>query len=170
MKLIESKTLGTAAATVEFTSIPSTFTDLVVVGSARNTATGADAIFIGLNGSALNFSARYLQGNGSSASSSTLARFAANSVGGSETANTFSNFQIYLPNYTGATNKSYSADTVSENNATTAYQTLIAGLWSNTAAITSLSLTTNSGNLAVGTTVSLYGILKGTDGIVTTSP
>jgi hypothetical protein len=169
MKLIESKTLSTAAASIEFTSIPVTYTDLVILGSARNTATSADTLLFSLNGSSTGFTARFLQGNGASASSSTIDRFAANAVGGSETSNTFSNFQIYIPNYAGSTNKSYSTDTVSENNSTTAFQTLIAGLWSNTAAITSLTLTTGSGNLAIGTTISLYGITKGSDGIVTTS-
>jgi hypothetical protein len=169
MQLIETKTLGAAAASIEFTSIPQTYTDIVILGSARNTATSVDTLLFSLNGSTTGFTARFLEGNGASASSGTIARFAANAVGGTETSNTFSNFQIYIPNYAGSTNKSYSTDTVSENNATTALQPLIAGLWSNTAAISSLTLTTNSGDLAIGTTISLYGITKGSDGIVTTS-
>ena len=169
MKLIESKTLGTAAASIEFTSIPQTFTDLVLLGSARNTATAADTILFSFNSSTTGFTSRYLQGTGATSQTGTLDRFAANTVGGTDTSNTFSNFQIYIPNYAGSTNKSYSTDTVTENNSTTSFQTLIAGLWSNTSAITSITLGSNSGNLAIGTIISLYGITKGSDGIVTTS-
>ena len=169
MTLIETKTLGSAQASIEFTSIPQDGTDLLVLGSARNTATTAETILFSFNSSTSNFTARFLQGNGASASSSTLARFAANTVGGTETSNTFSNFQIYIPNYAGATNKSYSTDTVTENNATTAFQTIIAGLWSNTSAITSITLTSGSGNLAIGTTISLYKITKGSDGTTVVS-
>jgi hypothetical protein len=169
MQLVESKTLGTAVASIEFTSIPQNGTDLVLLGSARNTATAADTILFSFNSSTANFSAKFLQGSGSASSSSTIARFAATAVGGTETASTFSNFQIHIPNYSGSTNKSYSTDTVTENNATQAFQTLISGLWSDTSAITSITLTTNSGNLAVGSTISLYKITKGSDGIVTTS-
>jgi hypothetical protein len=85
------------------------------------------------------------------------------------TANTFGNIQIYFPNYAGSTNKSYSVDSVTENNETVAYQTILAGLWSNTAAITTATFTAESGNFAIGSTISLYKITKGSDGIVTTS-
>jgi hypothetical protein len=66
--------------------------------------------------------------------------------------------EIYFPNYASATNKSFSIDSVTENNATLANQFLTAGLWSNTAAITSITLLAASGNLAYYSTASLYGI------------
>ena len=84
------------------------------------------------------------------------------------TANTFGNSVIYIANYAGSTYKSFSKDSITENNATAADQGVGAGLWSNTAAITSLSLTVTS-NMVAGSTFSLYGITKGSDGIVTTS-
>jgi hypothetical protein len=172
MTLIETKTLGTAAASIEFTSIPQTFTDLLIVSSLRSTRNaGIDTSIIRFNGITTGYSLRELGGDGAAAftgSSSTagagLATDAAN------TANTFANNSCYIPNYAGSTNKSFSTDTVNETNATTAYQILLANLWSNTAAITSFILTPNVGpNWAAGSTVSLYGITKGSDGIVTTS-
>jgi hypothetical protein len=60
-------------------------------------------------------------------------------------------------------------DTVSENNATAAFQRIIAGLNNSTAAITSINFFPSSGNFVAGSTISLYGITKGSDGIVTTS-
>jgi len=165
MTLIETKTLGTAAASIEFTSIPSTFTDLRMFWSMRGTNSIVE-LLISINGSTSDFTARYLQGDGTLRGSATGTRIAGIVQNFS---NTFSNGSLYLPNYTGSTSKSYSIDDVAEANQTTAYQTLVAGLWSNSAAINSITLTAASGDLVAGSTVSLYGILKGTDGIVTTS-
>jgi hypothetical protein len=171
MKLIESKTLGTAAASIEFTSIPQDATDLVVLVSVRTVAGDPYAMYISFNGSTSDFSARYLYGNpalGSPVQTGTLARYVG-SVSATYTANTFNNGAIYIPNYSGSTNKSYSVDQVTENNATAADANIIAGLWANTAAITSLAITPAANEFAIGSTVSLYKITKGSDGIVTTS-
>ena len=157
-KLIETITVGSGgAASIEFGSIPQTYTDLKVVFSLRSSTSG-NQILISLNGLTTNFDSLYLSGNGASVSSGTLARYVGASGYTSETASVFSNGEIYLPNYAGSTNKSFSADTVSENNGTTAYTALVAGLWSNTAAITSLTLTNNTGNWIQYSSASLYGI------------
>jgi hypothetical protein len=66
---------------------------------------------------------------------------------------------MYIPNYTSSTNKSISFDIVSENNATLAYATLEAWLWSQTAAITSIGFTgLYGGSIASNSTFSLYGL------------
>jgi hypothetical protein len=168
MTLIETKTLGTAAASIEFTSIPQDGTDLVVKVSSRIDTTTFFAL-ISFNGSTANFTSRRLHGDGSASSASYTTGRVLWTSGSTDTSNTFGNADIYIPNYAGATNKSYSCDSVSENNSTTAYQNLMAGLWSQTAAITSLAITANSGNFVAGSTISLYKITKGTDGIVVTS-
>jgi hypothetical protein len=169
MQLIETKTLGADAASIEFTSIPQDFTDLVVLISARNSST-SNFFRIEINGSSSNFTERALTSTGSAASSSTgsAGPFGRMSIS-TNTANTFGNTQFYLPNYAGATNKSISVDAVSENNATEALMTLLAGLWSQTAAITSVLFRTGANDFVAGSTFSLYGITKGSDGIVTTS-
>ena len=157
-KLIETVTVGVGgAASIEFTSIPATFTDLKVVMSLRM-SDSATQILLSLNGSTSNFSARWLLGDGSSALSGTLARYVGASTPSSFTATTFGNAELYIPNYAGSTNKSYSADAVVENNATSGYQTFVAGLWSVTSAITSLTLTGNTGNYVQYSSASLYGI------------
>jgi hypothetical protein len=172
MTLIETKTLGAAAASIEFTSIPQTFTDLLLLASGRTTYTGGpdEQMLFSFNASTSDFSSRLLFGSGSTATSSTVARFAGHFNSNTTTSNSFSNFSVYLPNYSGATNKSYSGDSVYERDSTTVFQVITAGLWSNTAAITSITLTgVHSGSILAGSTVSLYGITKGSDGIVTTS-
>jgi len=170
MTLIETKTLGAAAASIEFTSIPQDGTDLFVLLSLRTaTDTSATGIQFRFNSSTTGYSFRRLFGSGSSVTSDTGAALLWIN-GSTSTANTFSNVSVYIPNYAGSTNKSYSNDGVSENNATQAFQGLVAGLWADTSAITSISIAEQAGgNLVIGTTASLYKITKGSDGIVTTS-
>ena len=168
MELIETKTLGTAAASIEFTSIPQDGTDLVILTAVRDNGGVAQATNISFNGSTSNFSSRYLYGNGASALSGTLARYVG-STRSDNTANTFNSTTIYIPNYTGSTHKSYSVENVTENNATTADANIIAGLWSDTSAITSIAISPNANSWISGSTMSLYKITKGSDGIVTTS-
>ena len=177
MTLIETKTLGTAAASIEFTSIPQTYTDLVLLTNYRTTRSGTtfDQLRLRFNGNTGSvYSWRGLYGSGSSAGSENSASDTSlktdAGVGNSATANTFSNGSIYIPNYTGSTNKSVSTDAVGENNATEAYQFIYAGLYSNTSAITSIQgFSEGSANFVVGSTFSLYGILKGSSGGVVVS-
>jgi hypothetical protein len=174
MKLIESRTIATPQASIAFTSIPQTFTDLVIVASGRSERTaGFEDYLITFNGSSANFSWIRLGGQGSGSpysDSGTTGRLGQIDTDFA-TANTFGNLTAYISNYTAATNKSISVDFVTENNATQAFQEIVALLWSNTAAINSFTLTTTNGfNFKAGTIISLYGVLKGSDGIVTTSP
>ena len=150
------------ASSIDFTSIPATYTDLCVKLSGRSAraAQQADNLFITFNSTTSGYTMRALTGNGSSAGSvsysSRYASFAIDAAG--STSSTFSNHEIYIPNYAGANYKSYSADSVSENNASNAQSDLIAGLWSNTAAITSISLLPEVSTWVQYSTATLYGI------------
>lgn len=158
--LIASSTVGSGgAAYIEFTSIPSTYTDLLVLATARSTRSGSvDDLVIQFNGSTSNLSGKRLYGSGTSATSDNLTDIRGFAVGSGSTANTFSNNTFYIPNYTSSNYKSVSVDAVNENNATESYSGLTAGLWSNTAAITSIKLLANNGNLEQYSTAYLYGI------------
>jgi hypothetical protein len=172
MQLIETKTLAIAAASIEFTSIPQDATDLMAVVSGRSTTTGygthAD-VFLRPNGATTNLSDRVIFGNGSGVGSNTNTNIRGVMSSSGSTSNTFGNNTFYIPNYTSSANKSVLVDGVTENNATEAFQYATAGLWSNTSAITSLTFVPSAGNFAIDTTISLYKITKGSDGIVTTS-
>jgi hypothetical protein len=156
---IASATVGSGgASSINFNSIPGTYTDLVLKGSIRtNSAQTDNSMSLNLNGSGSGFSSRFVFGNGSSAASGTGALIL-QANGGTSTASTFSNFEIYLPNYTSSNNKSFSNDAVTENNATSAIAGLLAGLWSNTAAVTSLSVVASTGTFVQYSTATLYGI------------
>jgi hypothetical protein len=155
---------------VVFSSIPASFTDLLVLASLRDNTSGvAGSARLKLNGSTANFSFRDLQGTGSSVGSGSGSNgFLGNTNGNTSTSNTFSNLMLYLPNYRSANNKSYSVDSVSETNGTTIYQNLVAGLWSQTAAITSLEISADSTILQYSS-VTLYGITAGSSGGVVVS-
>jgi hypothetical protein len=155
------------AASIDFTSIPATYTDLIVKITTRNVTSGISAFRMGFNGStAANYNYKQLQGSGSAASSGggSSAISTANEVGLSDgntsTASTFSSNEIYISNYASSTGKSWSSDGVEEENATAAYSRLTAGYWTLTNAITSITFTADSGNFAQYSTATLYGILK----------
>ena len=159
--LIASSTVGVlGAASIDFTSIPSTYTDLMLRISARTTRVSyVDAISLSLNGLATNQSSRYLAGNGVTVTTGTLSSFRTLATGVSATANTFGNSEFYIPNYAGSNYKSASSDGVSENNASDGEAWLVANLWSATAAINQLTITDlNSATFVQYTTAYLYGI------------
>ena len=158
--LISSVTVGAGgASSIDFTSIPATYTDLVLKVSARNSSTGANNLLFTFNSSTSSFTMRQLYGTGAAAGSATTpARYAGQYTGTDMTASTFSSVDVYIPNYAGSNNKSYSIDDTTENNATTSYAALSAGLWSNTAALTSITFALTGGSLAQYSTAYLYGI------------
>lgn len=162
-ELISSVTVGSGgAADITFSSIASTYTDLLVKVSARNTASTAIDVLISFNGTTTTYSDRILYGSGSAAGS--VSDTGASGIYGvlntisTNTASTFSNCEFYIPNYASSNNKSVSIDSVNENNATGAYSYLTAGLWANSSAITSIKIAPSSNNFAQYSTAYLYGI------------
>ena len=162
--LISSNVLSSSAASVTFSSIPSTYTDLVLRCSTRDSAdTPNTEIYIRLNGdTATNYSSTHLWGDGSTASS--LRR--SNTTGGyvvpnepaTYTTNTFANSEFYIPSYGVSQNKPISGFGAPETNATAASPLGVAAtLWRNTAAITSITMY-SANNFIVGSSFYLYGI------------
>jgi hypothetical protein len=172
MEIIQSLTVGSGGtASIDFTNIPATYDDLKILLSARYSGAPADGMYIAFNGSSSNFTGRYLFGNGSGAASANLERYVG-SVFGTSTANVFNSTEIYIPDYKSSANKSFYVENVAENNASTAYQNLITGLWSNVSAITSISIVAGASFLQ-NTTATLYGVTripalaKATGGVIT---
>jgi hypothetical protein len=158
--LISSNVLTSSAASVTFSSIPSTYTDLVLRCSTR--ATGySNLINYYFNGNTSNTSFTSLFGNGSIVNYS-------NSTGSygivgpnsriDATANTFSSSEIYIPNYAGSTKKPVSSFGVSESNTASGITTpirLTANLTDDTTAITTIDLIAS---FDTGSSFYLYGI------------
>ena len=162
--LIESVTITSAggAASVSFNSIPQTYTDLVLMVSARSSYGGVgDDIYIDFNGTTTSRTGRFFYGNGSgTAGTTTPARRLGTNTADSSTANVFGSINAHIFNYTGSTNKIFISNSVSENNATTAYQDLHFGLWSSASPITSIQVSVGAGGgvLKQNSTFTLYGI------------
>ena len=153
--------LSSSAASVTFSAIPSTYTDLVVRASIRSDRAAELDDWLSIQFGGSGFSQTTLQGNGATASSS---RGNTNGMSyfipaATATTNTFSSLELYIPSYTVSQNKPFSSISMQEDNTTTAFIYAIANLWSNTAAITSMVFTPESGtNFLSGSSFYLYGI------------
>jgi len=154
---------------IDFTSIPQTYTDLLIMLSSRTDGSGN--FNVQLNNTTSGYSQVRLGGTGSGTYSNTSTGQSGNSGnsflagisgGSSNTSNVFGNAYIYVNNYTSSNNKTLEADSNQENNSTASYSELFAGVWSNTAAVTSVKLLTydTGGKFVQYTTATLYGIKK----------
>lgn len=162
--LLERIELNASAASVTFSNIPqSGYTDLKIVVSARcDAAYERRVLQLQFNGATTNYSDRYLQGYNSAAGSGTNTGATYIELrdidGATATSNTFSNMEIYVPNYTSSNYKLVSTDGVTETNGALAMNAFTASLWSSTAAITSITLTPGNGSFVQYSTLSLYGL------------
>lgn len=151
--LIQTLTASGSATTLDFTSIPSTYKHLRVIGNVRNTSgTGHPSMLAQVNGdTGTNYSYGYIS-NGSvgqnNAQTTLLLPSVSNANGGA--------FDIFFTDYT-STSKYKNAisdggdDTYTDNEIS---------WWRNTAAINRLTFSNGSGNLASSSVISIYG-LKG---------
>ena len=152
------------AASIEFTSIPASYTDLNLLISPRweSSGTYGTTLFLEFNNSAgtayQNITGEFY--------ATTVDKFAQTSqpyvrigsiAGTTQTANTYNNISVYIFNYTGSNNKTLSIDNIMESNGNV-NSNLTAGLWSNSSAVTSIKLTPSSLELEGGSTAYLYGI------------
>jgi hypothetical protein len=160
---IATQTLGSNASTLTFSSISSAYTDLRLVLN-RYATTGAGSGYLTLrfnSDTGANYSATYISGDGSAASSSrtTSATSMIISAGGSVEPDLLT---LDIFSYAGSTFKTCLSTYAGNNNgATFEYVSDHVGLWRSTAAITSITLIGNAGtnSFQAGTKATLYGIL-----------
>jgi hypothetical protein len=159
---IATTTLGSAAATITFSSIPATYTDLriVWVGTMATTTSALKGRFNSDTGA--NYSYTYISGNGSAASSNYNSSLTSTDFGGMDT-----NIGLTIPamvtidimSYAGSTYKTYLATGSNDLNGSGVTDRTV-GLWRSTSAITSITLMRGgANNIGSGTTATLYGIL-----------
>jgi len=166
--LIASNTLSSSAASVTFSSIPATFTDLVLRTSVKNSRafeyTPMKIDFNGLTTSI--YSWRFMGAEGSTlandaTSATTYMDYPRSNGNNAGSANLFSNDEMYIPNYTSATKKPVRIFGVQEyNNTVSNMIKTTAGLIDITTAITSITIAPQSAtyNLLSGSSFFLYGI------------
>jgi hypothetical protein len=161
--LIASNTLGSSAASVTFSSIPATYTDLVLKYSARgDSAVFARDLYVEYNGdTATNYSQTLLEAPVASSRGSNGNYIIVDTIiaSASATSSTFTNGELYIPSYTVSQNKPQSHFAGAENNSSTTYRVQVgAFLWRNTAALTSIKFSLSSGSFVSGSTFWLYGL------------
>ena len=167
MTLITSYEVTTSGQTIiDLTSIPGTYNNLSIKFSSRQTtAGGEDTPFIRFNNdSASNynfvFGASYSPGTFQSGTTTTS--FWIGTVpGAGDTANSFGNLEVFIPNYSSSTfKKTLHSESVVGGTAANQYRRVFGGYWNSTAAINRIQLGILSGGyqFAIGTTVYVYGI------------
>jgi hypothetical protein len=162
--IISSNTLSATAASITFSAIPNTFTDLLVKASARSSnASNGFSLRVTYNGStASNYSDVEIYATGTSVSAGIVSNNTRNNFyatnASSDTANSFGISEFYIPSYRISQNKPMGGYGMSELNATTANVIGVTGsLWRDTTAISSLTIAT-IGNFEIGSSFYLYGI------------
>ena len=164
MTLVQTVTVPSGgASSIEFTGIPQDGTDLLLKVSAQGSVASYQGIYLRFNNdSANNYPWRRLRGDGASATSgsATLSGIELWALTISTQANTFNNIEAYIPNYTSSVAKSVSSDQVTEANALTPYQQLVAGSWTGTSAISSIQLVPYGGTIVQYSSFSLYKVKK----------
>lgn len=157
---IATSTLASAAASIDFSSIPSTYTDLRIVWTAR-TATSDFPILRINSDTGTNYSYTILYGNGTTAAStrgsSTATCYLGADVAMPTAASTFCLVTIDFFNYAGSTNKTFLSVYADDRNGSGEVNRTV-GLWRSTSAINAISLRTTGVQLAAGSTATLYGI------------
>jgi hypothetical protein len=164
--LISSNVLTSSAASVTFSAIPATYTDLVLrISSRSDLADGAVNVYTTFNSINSGYSSTFIRGDGSSASSgreSARTRWEQLNwtIGTNFGSNIFASFEIYIPSYLSSTNKPIGVFGVLEDNTATVSRGVqaSAGLLSNTATVSSITMQPYSGNFVSGSSFYLYGI------------
>ena len=152
---LATQTLSSSATTVTFSSIPATYTDLILVfNPVVTTTSGIDYQITFNSDTASNYSRTYLLGNGTSASSGRSTTQTSYAPGGIYDNSTVT---IQVLNYSNTT--TYKTP-IARVNIASQYTAATVGLWRNTAAINRIDITTSTtANFNTGSTFSLYGIL-----------
>ena len=146
-----------SVSAMSFANIPTTYTDLAILFTARNTSAGANsgALNMTFNSATGTVTYKEIWGSGTGVGSDTSI-MAGGLPSTTNTASTFASGSFYIPNYQSSNQKSFSIDVAGENNTANAYFGFVAGLWNQTVAINEISITSNT-SFAQYSTATLYG-------------
>lgn len=157
---LATTTLGSAATSYTFTSIPSTYTDLIIITNLSSSTNTNPSIRV--NGdSGTNYSSTYLTGVSAGASTTRETNTTAGAMswtGGTMNGAPTVGFINFMNYANTAINKSFISRYSGTGTASLGEATVIMNLWRNTAAITSIEITAISTTFAAGSTFTLYGI------------
>ena len=150
---IATTTLGSAAASTTFSSISSSYTDLVLICAAGQSPDSTLELTFNSD-SGNNYSRTIMYGTGSTAVSARGSNNPAIYISAGSSVGTNINI-INIMNYANTT--TYKT-IVGRTNDTSSVTVATVGLWRNTNAINTIKLTGSNGNILSGSTFTLYGI------------
>jgi len=155
---IATTTFAGSSSSVTFSSIPSTYTDLVIVASLSFTA-ATDTVSLRFNGdSTSNYNFIYFRGNGTTATTASITNTTNMYEQGNPSTNT-SNFNVYKYEINSYANTNKYKAVLWQGSQADAQVSLNLGQWRSTAAINSVTiLEASANNFRSGSTISLYGI------------
>lgn len=152
---IATTTLGSAAASITFSSIAASWTDLRLVLTA--TASGGTK-FLKFNSSSTGYSNTWILGDGSSATSGQSTSYPRLDLNSQDTGDSTPSLDtVDIFSYAGSTFKTCLMTSSHDENGSGQVMRQV-GLWSNTSAITSIELSVAGNTWSIGTTATLYGI------------
>jgi hypothetical protein len=152
---IATTTLGSAASSITFSSIPSTYTDLQVVLTVLPTA--ANRPYLQFNSdTGTNYSRTIIYGDGTSATSTATAN--TNQIITSALTSDQVNLTTWdIFSYAGSTYKTVLGKVAMDKNGSGVVVATV-GLWRSTSAINTINITASASTFAAGTTCTVYGI------------
>lgn len=158
---IATTTLGSAAATITFSSISSAYTDLKLIFVYKGTTTAGARLRINNDTSTL-YSYQYASASRTSAIAglTTTTDVIPTHFSVSAPTTTFATLIVDFIAYTGSTNKQMLLTTNMDQGSTTGEVNRMASLYRSTSAINRIDLFRTGGNYDIGSTATLYGILK----------
>jgi len=166
---IQTYIATSSVSDITFSSIPATYTDLIIKGSARCSVTNSNYGYwvLTLNSTSADYQFTrvigYVNGIDSNGDTTNPMYVGSNTEFTGWTSNTFSNVELYILDYAGANPKPINFDGIIENNSQSsekAFQEINNARWNNTAAITSIKIAPGTGSFVTNTRITLYGILK----------
>ena len=161
---------GNSTTTIVLDNIPQKYSDLLLKLSVRS-GTAQEHVILGFNDSTANFSGRFLTSTNSTAATASYARYLGNVYPSGSPSDSFNNCSVYIANYRTSNYKTVSSQTAGyRQDQASLIETITAQLWSSADPITSIEIR-NEGGSALGdsSSVTLYGIIAGSDGTTTVS-
>jgi hypothetical protein len=155
---IATTTLGSTSSLITFSSIPGTYTDLVLIISGNSSSSSNFYVFKYNSDTGSNYSRTNLIGNGTAASSDRFSNESAGYFVTSTIPTAASTFDACIVNIMNYSNTTTYKTTISRGNTAGTNLGATVGLWRSTSAITRIDISPYNGSFASGSTFSLYGI------------
>lgn len=157
---IATNTLGSSAASITFSSISGSYTDLVLISSVLGTTSVTSNVVASVNSdTSTNYSTTYVYGDGSGTGGAGRSTSANKIYLGQLISYANTNKPVFcMTHFQNYSNTTTYKTILSRGNSTPTDVDALVGMWRSTSAINSITVRFDVGNLQSGSTFTLYGI------------